>query len=266
MDSSPDSPAAAPSTRTLRASTFLAPRLEPAYAEITRALADELGVRPSLAVGDDPSRLASGELDLAFLCGLLYTELRDAGADIEALGAPVFAAARYEDRPMYFSDIVVRRADPARSLEDLAGRTFAFNERGSHSGYNALAAELVARGIGEPFFGAAVETGGHERSLCAVLDATVDTAAIDSQVLEVAFEQDAELFERLRVIEAIGPSPAPPLVAGSALEVVERERLRSRMASTRSKMPAVRRWVAVADSDYDPIREMRALTRSRVRL
>ncbi len=85
-------------------------------------------------------------------------ELVEAGSfgDVEALAAPVPAGERYGGRAVYFSDVIVREDDSARSLGDLRGRRFAFNEERSHSGYNAVTAEMDFAD-----FGSTLEVGSH---------------------------------------------------------------------------------------------------------
>jgi phosphonate transport system substrate-binding protein len=66
------------------------------------------------------------------------------------------------------------------------------------------------------------------------------------------------------VIETLGPSSAPPIVASRSLPIALRERLRPALLSmhldTRGaavlEAAGVRRFEAVADADYDPIRHM----------
>ena len=95
------------------------------------------------------------------------------------------AARRYQDRPVYFSDVVVRR-DRAHfeSFVDLRGASWAYNEPRSHSGFNVVRAYLAESGHLDDFFGAVVESGAHSESLEMVLSGRVDGAAIDSTVLE----------------------------------------------------------------------------------
>lgn len=66
-------------------------------------------------------QLYAGEIHAAWICGLPYV-LRADVADwpLELLAAPVIADARYGDRPIYFSDIVVHRDSLAFGFEDCA--------------------------------------------------------------------------------------------------------------------------------------------------
>ncbi len=115
--------------------------------ENARAFCEELTVLLSARVDapmrllDGPwqvaeQRLYRGEAQLGVVCGLQYVLAMDRGEapGVELLAAPVMAAPRYADQPVYFSDVVVRTDSPAHSLADLRGATWAYNERTSHSG------------------------------------------------------------------------------------------------------------------------------------
>ena len=112
--------------------------------ELAAYLEGRLG-RPVRAALDPPWQerermLVAGQAHLGWICGLPYVRL--AGV-LEPLAAPVMAAPRYQNRPVYFSDVVVRREDPFRRLEDLRGAAWAYNEPNSHSGYGVVRCELA---------------------------------------------------------------------------------------------------------------------------
>src|SRR5262249_59684045 len=91
-------------------------------------------------------------------------------------------------------------------------------------------------------------------------------SAIDSQVLAVELRDRPELAERIRVIDALGPSPIQPVVAATRLPPALRAELRAAllaMADDPAARPElnrsfVERLVPMADADYDPIRRMLA--------
>lgn len=63
---------------------------------------------------------------------------------VELLAAPILEGERYQDRPIYFSDIIVARDNSARSFPDLRGSSWSFKDPESHSGYNVVLRHLVA--------------------------------------------------------------------------------------------------------------------------
>jgi phosphonate transport system substrate-binding protein len=193
--------------------------------------------------------LYRGEAHVGVVCGLQYVHATDRGGDpgVELVAAPIMRGTRYQNRPIYFSDVVVRNDCQAGSLVDLRGATWAVNEPTSQSGFNITRYALAARGETSAFFGRVVESGAHERSIELLLNGAVDATAIDSTVLEA-------LRPDVRVIETLGPSPIPPLVAS---RLVPRE-LRDALANALLGLSIgpVETFVCVADADYEPIRTM----------
>ena len=62
----------------------------------------------------------AGEIQVLWLCGLPYVQKADRSHPaIELLAAPIPTGERYLGRPVYFSDLVVRRDSPYQSLFDL---------------------------------------------------------------------------------------------------------------------------------------------------
>jgi ABC-type phosphate/phosphonate transport system substrate-binding protein len=253
----------------LRLASFLADSARPIYERIARYLAGRLDVPVELLVGvpweERHRRLDAGDIDVAFICGLPYSQKHDRpDRPIELLCAPVMAAPRYGGRPVYFTDVVVRRDDAARTFADLRGRVWAYNAEGSHSGYNVVRHHLLALGETGGYFGRVVASGSHQNSIRMVLDREIDASGIDSTVLEREMARQPELEAALRTIATIGPSPIPPVVVASGLDSALKTRL-GELFLGMSAEPAGRvvlaecrmtGFVPVRDADYDPIRVM----------
>jgi phosphonate transport system substrate-binding protein len=250
---------------TLRFATFLAPAMLPVYAFIARHVQARLGIPTELVVGSSYERL-SEQAEVSFLCGLAYIELRRLGQPIEPLAAPLLRGGRYDGRPVYFSDVIVRRDSPFRSFADLRGCSWAYNEPYSHSGPGITCYRLVESGQTQDYFGRVIQTGWHQQSILRVLAGEVDASAVDSHVLALARHDNPELDFGLRVIDSLGPSTIQPVVVVSRLA----ERLKADLRSLLLELTAdpvgravlsgrlVERFVAIADADYDDLRRMRA--------
>lgn len=243
--------------------TFLAPRLRPLYEHVAGALGEALGRPSELVDGDDLARLTDGDLDAAFVCGLPYVRLRDAGAAIEPLVAPAMGT----EEPVYFSAVVARAGTAAERLEDMAGHRLAVNEPDSYSGYGVVLAALADRATPVGEFSQVVTTGSHAASLAAVRSGAADVAGIDSHVLAVMGADDPPLRAELAVVERLGPSPSQPLLAGPRLGASERllarEALRELGAFELAHGVTMDAWFPVVDGDYDPIRRTRAAASGR---
>ena len=206
-----------------------------------------------------------GEIQILWLCGLPYVEKADlADSVIELLAVPVPSGSRYHGWPVYYSDVVVRRTSLFESFVDLRGTAFAYNEPRSHSGFNVVRAYLAELGQPEGFFGSVVESGAHARSIEMILSGVIESAAIDSTVLEWLQGRRADFGAELRVIETIGPSPIPPWVISKKLPDSFRSEIRQTLLDLHLSAPGqavlesaqIARFVCADDRDYDPIRRM----------
>ncbi len=239
---------------------------------ICRQIAAYLGERLNCLtefVGDIPwqereRQLDQGWIQVGWICGLPYVWKADQSMPLELLVAPVMQGKRYRDQPVYFSDVVVRRDSPWQTFDDLQGKTWAYNEPGSHSGYYLTRSILAARGKGGDFFGRAIESGAHQNSLQMILTGTIDASAIDSTVLELELQRQPAIAEQIRIIDTFGPSPIPPWLVSTAVPLALRTQLRQMFLEMHTNPQGqellaqglIDRFVTVADADYDPIRQM----------
>jgi len=257
---------AGPRDAPLRFATFLAPNMTPVYRFLADRIGDRLGRPVELVVGRSFDQFEAGEADLGVICGLPYVWLAARQPPpVEPLAAPVLAGDRYGGRPVYYSDVIVRHDSPITCLEELEGRSWAFNEPTSHSGHTVTLYSLVAMGAGPGFLGPVVEAGYHQRAIRLVHNGTVDAAAIDSQVLAIELRDHPDLAD-LRVISAFGPSTIQPVVAASRLPARLKHQVRDLLVGLGSD-PAARpvldyglidRFDPIGDAAYDDIRAMLA--------
>src|SRR5262249_24280321 len=155
---------------------------------------------------------------VSFLYGLPYVRLtRRRPPQVELLAAPLLRGPRYGGRPVYFSDVIVRRDSRFRSFADLRGCRWSYNEPDSHSGYGVTCYRLVQMGETGGFFGKVVAAGLQQRSIRPVCAGKVDASAIDSHVLALELHIRPDLAGRLRVIDTLGPSTVQPVVASRRL-------------------------------------------------
>jgi phosphonate transport system substrate-binding protein len=255
----------------LRFATFLAPNMLPVYRFLARRIADRLGRPVELVVGTSFDQFEHGEVDLGVICGLPYVRLAARRpAPVHPLAAPVLSGDRYGGRPVYYSDVIVRHDSAITRLEELRGRSWAYNEPASHSGHTVTLYSLVRMGARPGFFTRVVEAGYHQRAIRLVAGGAVDAAAIDSQVLAVELRDHPRLADRLRVIGSFGPSTTQPIVAASRLPGRLQDRVREllvELGDDPSARPTlargfIERFTAIDDAAYDDIRAMLATIRT----
>ena len=177
------------------------------WAALAAAFAGE-GIEnvPSKMVHDvDGERLwAAPGLLFSQTCG--YPLTHDWAGRLQPVATPHYAAEGCTG-PHYCSFLVVRQADGFAAVEDLRGRTAAYNDPMSQSGYSALRAVVAPLARDGQFFGKAAQTGSHLASLGAVHDGEADICAVDAVVWTLARRHRPSLTQPL---VALGVSPTAP--------------------------------------------------------
>jgi phosphonate transport system substrate-binding protein len=249
----------------LRFGTYLAPSVLPVYQTVVEQVGRRLGVATELVVESSYDSCEKDENEVCFVCSLPYVTFERRGLDLAVpVAAPVLEGARYGGRPIYFSDVIVRRDSPFRSFLDIRGRSWAYNEPLSHSGYGITRYHLVTLGETNGFFGEVVESGFHQEAIRMVARGEVDGSAIDSQVLALEFRDHPELAERVRVVESLGPSTIQPVAVSRRVPQELREAIRDVLVTMaqdpglreRLRAGLIERFVPVDAASYDDIRMM----------
>jgi phosphonate transport system substrate-binding protein len=247
----------------------MAPRADSFCAALARYIGDQLQIPiafiDDIAWQERERRFDAGDIDICWICGLPYVWKADRGyPPLELLAAPVMSGARYQNRPVYFSDVVVRQTSPLHTFADLRGATWAYNEPASHSGYNVVRHHLATLAATSGYFGQVIESGAHQRSLQLLLAGQIDATAIDSTVLEAELWPQPEIAAQLRVIATLGPSSIPPWIIqrhlpqelGMALRSVFLDMHRNPQGRALLTTEWIARFVQVDDRVYDDIRRM----------
>jgi phosphonate transport system substrate-binding protein len=251
----------------LRFGTYLASNVTAValYELVTEEVGRRLGVPSELVVETSYESCEKDENEVCFVCSLPYVTFERRGLGLAIpVAAPVLEGVRYGGRPIYFSDVIVHRDSPFRSFLDLRGRSWAYNEPLSHSGYGITRYHLVRLGETNGFFGEVVEAGFHQEAIRMVARGDVDGSAIDSQVLGMELRDHPDLAEHVRVVEALGPSTIQPVAVSRRVPEDVRETIREVLVSMaedpaiRERLSAalVKRFVPVDAGSYDDIRMM----------
>ena len=202
----------------LKSGTYLSP-LQNRFFHATWAW---LTAHSDLGLERDPAQ-ADDDPDVLFMCGLPTGQEADR---FDPLVAPVLARQRYGGRPIYFSDLVVRRGT---SGPPQPAWKIAYNDRDSFSGWFAPRSGLAALGL-DPTAMTWIATGSHLDSLQAVLTGAANAAGIDSMVMDLV-DGEADPSKGVVTIESFGPWPAPPISSRAGLDESVRDELASTLAS-----------------------------------
>jgi phosphonate transport system substrate-binding protein len=246
----------------LRVASCLAPHLSWLYRFLASCLGDRVGHNTEFI--EDASYEQLGDVDIVFLCSLAYVEHPATCRRFEPIAAPVLAGSRYGGRPIYYSDVIVRHDSAIRSFADLRGRTWAYNEKLSQSGYGITRYHLSQLGETRGYFGQVIETSRHERAIALVASGEIDASGIDSHVLDTYLDLHPHLRRRLRIIDSLGPSPIQPVAVRRCLPDRCKDDLRLALLEIERDSVGrawlaraqVERFVRVNEGTYDSIRMM----------
>lgn len=205
----------------------------------------------------------SGEIQLLWICGLPYVN-KAIDSDISLVAVPIRSAQRYQGKAVYFSDLVVSARSSLHSFDDMRGKVWSYNEPYSHSGCTAMRYYLSRRGLNTNYFDRVLMAGTHQNSLQMILDGTIDGSAIDSTVLDEEISRRPELRSEIRILDTIGPSPAPPWLLNNTLPAELQARIRQAFWNMHADPQGRRlldgakiaRFTPVTDDHYDALRVM----------
>ena len=120
--------------------------------------------------------ICSGKADVAWLASLAYVLANNKCGAVPILQAERFGSYTYQSQILVQADAVreAQGLEPITSIDDLNGKTFAFTDPASTSGFLFPKVMLVEAGIalGEEIF-----AGGHTQSVLAVYKGDVDASA-----------------------------------------------------------------------------------------
>jgi len=205
--------------------------------------------------------LRSKTADLAFVhpAGYVFAN-REAKARIVAVDV-------WHGKTSYTSRIYVRKDPGYKTLEDLRGKTIAFIDPGSTSGYVYPMVMLIKRGLikdrdPKTFFKDAMFSGTHEAALLALLNGSVDAVA-SFDLAPQQYLKDKERVERLTYIAETEPIPEAGVIVREGFDPGLVKRLFDALMAFNAPQykPILKHFYGIdgfapaRDSDYDPVRE-----------
>ncbi len=188
--------------------------------DFAQALGKLIGMPVRVTVASDYAgvveALRNHTADLAFLHPADYVI-----ANREA-HAMIVAKDRWHGKTTYTSRIYVRKNSGITKLEDLRGKTIAFVDPNSTSGYTYPMVLLIQRGLvkhADPrtFFREVMFAGGHDAAILALVKGHVDAIASFDQVREQYLKDPAER-ESITWIAETPPIPEGGVAAREGLD------------------------------------------------
>ncbi|HXJ85096.1 MAG TPA: phosphate/phosphite/phosphonate ABC transporter substrate-binding protein [Candidatus Methylomirabilis sp.] len=205
--------------------------------------------------------LRSRRVDLAFVHPVGYVL-----ANREA-GCLILVRDVWQGKTAYTARFYVRKGSGIERLEDLRGKTVAFVDPASSSGYIYPMVLLIKRGLvrdrdPKTFFKDALFAGTHDAALLAVLHGRVDAAASFDKAPE-AYLKDPALVARLSVVGETPEIPEAGICARPGLPPDTLARLKRALLAIKGPEHAavlkqiydIDGFVEASDADYEPVRD-----------
>ncbi|MEW8506810.1 MAG: phosphate/phosphite/phosphonate ABC transporter substrate-binding protein [Candidatus Thiodiazotropha sp.] len=151
--------------------------------------------------------LESGGIEFAWICGYPYIQTRDPES-LQLLAVPI-----YRGSPSYHSYIIVHESSPYTRFSDLNGKSFAFSDPDSNSGFLYPLALIAKKGEKpEGFFRQTFFTFNHAETVQAVAEQVADGGAVDSYIWEYIAVFQPHITEKTRIIKKSQSFGFPPVV------------------------------------------------------
>jgi ABC-type phosphate/phosphonate transport system substrate-binding protein len=205
-------------------------------------VADEADISATYLPHAPPAPLASlwerTDLACAFMCGYPFATWAGGAARPRVLAAPVPAPERYDGKPCYCTDIVVRANSDYMSLDALEDVPFGFTVEHSQSGFQAPRKMLarVATDRGRHGFTNWVGPLHTPRGvLDALFDGRIEAGPLDSYWHDLLRRHEPATAARVRTIASTPMTPIPPLVSAAGVSSSRRERLTSALTRVGSE-------------------------------
>ncbi|CAG5118221.1 unnamed protein product [Candidula unifasciata] len=261
------------SGKRLRLLTYLCPEVSPDVFFILRDCIEEVtGLETDLILenrisGPQPNRTDPFTANLADIVAMNssdYLRLKAQGQKQMELcpAAPVYRHQMAQDRPVYFSEIIINSANKKKyeSIMNLKGCSWAFSSEDSVSGNKVVLKYLKSTlRTNAAFFGNIVPSGSHLNSIQMVKDFRVDAAAVDSTVLARYVREHEESRDKFVSLVSLGPLPIHPLLFNGQLPQELKQRIteallamfKSRSWASRLNSVGISKFVAIDSSLYN---------------
>ena len=185
------------------------------YKPLANYLAAKLGRTVELRTVDTweglAKSLANGETDLALMGPWGYVL-----ANHEA-GAQAISTILYDGKPEYFALMITHPDSGIQTVQDLKGRTFAFGDKGSTSGYLIPLHYFMTQGINpDTYFGKVLYTK-HQAIETQVAAGQLDAGADYNRNRTAMIEQGLIKAERSKIIWQSAPLPNDAFAVSKAI-------------------------------------------------
>ncbi len=213
--------------------------------------------------------MLGGFVDIGMHGPYSYVIAREKDPNLKVVATYAKHKGHFQEEGPGYKAVLVARADSGyASIDDLKGTVIGLTDPASTSG-NLLPRVGFTKVIGmdlEDYFSRVVYTGGHDLSAVAVIEGQVDAAFVATHRLDNVIDRGIAKMEDFTVLWSSPVIPQDPFVVNGQLcdEIVEQitnafltlnenDEGRKYLENVNAS-----KFVAMQDSDYDIIRELKA--------
>ena len=212
--------------------------------------------------------MRAGRADIAWYGGKTYIKAAEI-ADAEAFAAGVRPG---EKNANYFAYFVVKADSQIKNFSDIKGKTLALNSIGSTSGDLIPQVELSKINLSttnKKHFKNVFYAGSHDACLLSVLNNKADVCGMSSRNFDARLADNTFKIEQIRIVHRSDPVPPPPLAYSKKISLEDRKKIKKAVLEAH-KHGAIggyggkmSHYIEVNDSDYDLLREVVVLLKSK---
>jgi phosphonate transport system substrate-binding protein len=212
--------------------------------------------------------MRAGRAQIAWYGGKTYI-VASRIADADAFAAGI---RKGDQNASYFTYFVVRSDSRLKVFTDIRGKTLAMNHIGSTSGDLIPQVELQKIGLSTKnlkHFKRISYAGSHDACLLGVINGHVEVCAMSSRNFDARLADKTIKREQVRIIHTSAPVPPPPLAYSKRLPQEIRQKIKAATleAHKHGKIGGyggeMERYIEVKDSDYDVLRKVDQLLKSK---
>jgi phosphonate transport system substrate-binding protein len=220
-----------------------------------------IGSKIDLTIAEDYTAavlaLKYDHADIAWIGPFAYI-IASREADVEAIAGGI----RKDTGTTTYNSIIITRSDTGiHTIDDLKGRTFAFVDPASTSGYLVPLAMFSEHNISpEKYFSNVMFAGSHTATELAVYNGTVDAAADSMPSYEIMVQNSSIDPHKMSIIWVSEDIPPSPIVVQKRLGIdtittIQKCLLQSNVEVI-SFEGAISGFAAISDGDYNFIRDI----------
>lgn len=163
--------------------------------------------------------------------------------------------------PTYNSYFITYKDSGIKTLKDLKGKTLAYSDPGSTSGYLVPAKVLLDNGMSSQDFASVIYTNGHDASLLAVKNKQVDAAPIDEMTYNRAIEKGIITKDEVPIFYTCPPIPQSPFAVAKDIDPELKQKFVDAMTKVHELKPdtlkplSASKYITATDDNFQLIRD-----------